>query len=65
MLVHEEVDASILSVLENAGSRGFHLVGAREIESQCSLQVVACKTEVVASIDSVLNISDIQKLKLD
>ena len=65
VLVHEEVDASIQSVLENAGSRCFHLVGARETESRCSLQVVACKNEVVASIDSVLNISDVQKLKLD
>ena len=65
VLVHEEVDSSIQSVLENIGSRCFHLVGAKETESQCSLQVVACKNEVVASIESVLNIFDVKKLKLD
>ena len=64
VLAHEEVGASIQSVLENAGSQCFHLVGVRETESRCSLQVVACKTEVVASIESVLNICDVQKLKL-
>ena len=64
-LVHEEVDASIQSVLENARSWCFHLVSARETKIWCSLQVVACKNEVVASIESVLNISDVQKLKLD
>jgi hypothetical protein len=39
-------------------------VGARETESRCSLQVGACKTEVVASFESVLNICDVHKLKL-
>ena len=63
MLVHEEVGASIQLVLENAGSRCFHLFDARETESRCSLQVVACKNEVVASIESVLNISDVQKVE--
>ena len=65
VLVHEEVDASIQSVLENVGSQCFHIMGARETKSQCSLQVVACKNEVVASIESMLNIFDVQKLKLD
>ena len=65
VFVHEEVGASIQSALENAGSCCFHLVSARETESRCSLQVVACKNEVVASIESVLNISDVQNLKFD
>ena len=65
VLVHEEVGASIQSVLENLGSWCFHLLSARETKSHCSLQVVACKNEVVASIELVLNIFDVQKLKLD